>query len=89
MEAQREKMAEGRDLFSGSSRRPLEAGRTPFDGLRAWAAMTHGVGIFLALVGTIFLLLKAWHVHSGIQAVGGNRVFAYVNRVIYREHALS
>lgn len=73
MEAQKEKMgmAEGRDLFSGSSRRPFEAGRTPFDGLRAWAAMTHGVGIFLALLGTIFLLLKACRVHFGVQAVGG------------------
>ncbi|MBE6972981.1 MAG: hemolysin III family protein [Ruminococcaceae bacterium] len=35
-----------------------EKGRTPFDALRLWSAITHGVGAALAVLGT-FLLLSA------------------------------
>lgn len=38
---------------------PSEKGRNPYDGLRPWSAITHGVGAALALVGTVLLLLKA------------------------------
>jgi len=43
---------------------PQEKGRNPYDGLRPWSAITHGIGAVLALIGTILLLLRA-------QAVGG------------------
>ena len=33
--------------------RPQEKGRDPYDGLRPWSAITHGVGAVLALVGTV------------------------------------
>jgi hemolysin III len=33
--------------------------RDPYDGLRPWSAITHGVGALLALVGTIALLIRA------------------------------
>lgn len=33
--------------------------RDPYDGLRPWSAITHGVGAVLALIGTVVLLLRA------------------------------
>lgn len=33
--------------------------RDPYDGLRPWSAITHGVGAALALVGTVFLAVQA------------------------------
>ncbi|MBQ9818416.1 MAG: hemolysin III family protein [Proteobacteria bacterium] len=51
-----------------SSKRPMEKGRNPYDGLRPWSAITHGIGIILAIIGTIFLLIKTIPVHS----VGNN-----------------
>ncbi len=39
--------------------RPQEKGRDPYDGLRPWSAITHGVGAVLVLVGTVLLLVQA------------------------------
>ena len=36
--------------------RPTEQGRDPYDGLRPWSAITHGVGAALAIIGTAALL---------------------------------
>ena len=33
--------------------RPQEQGRNPYDGLRPWSAITHGIGAALAVVGTL------------------------------------
>ena len=33
-----------------------EAGRNPYDGLRTWSALTHGVGILLAILALVLLL---------------------------------
>ena len=48
-----------------------EKGRDPYDGLRPWSAITHGVGAGLAVLGTVLLLAKAaalglgaWHLTS-------------------------
>ncbi|MCI2105620.1 MAG: hemolysin III family protein [Intestinimonas sp.] len=41
-------------------RRPEEKGRDPYDGLRPWSAITHGLGIALGLLGAALLLLRAW-----------------------------
>ena len=35
-----------------------EKGRDPYDGLRPWSAITHGVGAALAVLGTVLLLLR-------------------------------
>ena len=35
-----------------------EQGRDPYDGLRPWSAITHGVGAFLAVLGTVLLLIR-------------------------------
>ena len=39
-------------------RKPEEKGRDPYDGLRPWSAITHGVGAVLALAGTVLLLVR-------------------------------
>ena len=33
--------------------------RDPYDGLRPWSAITHGLGAVLSVLGTGFLLLRA------------------------------
>ena len=38
--------------------RPQEQGRDPYDGLRPWSAITHGVGAGLAVLATILLLTQ-------------------------------
>ena len=38
--------------------------RDPYDGLRPWSAITHGVGAGLALLGTALLLIRAVGRHS-------------------------
>ncbi len=58
-----------------------EKGRDPYDGLRPWSAITHGVGALLAILGTALLLVKStllgldsWHIVSfviyGISMIG-------------------
>ena len=39
--------------------RPTEKGRNPYDGLRPWSAITHGVGAALAAIATAALLAGA------------------------------
>ncbi len=66
-----------------------ETGRTPFDGLRPWSAVTHGVGALLALAGTVMLLLRgiklgssAWHLVSfGIY--GASMIGLYTASTLY------
>ena len=38
-----------------------EQGRNPYDGLRTWSALTHGVGIVLAILALILLLQVTVH----------------------------
>ena len=45
-------------VFTAKLRRAREV-RDPYDGLRPWSAITHGVGAVLAALGTVFLLLKS------------------------------
>lgn len=36
-----------------------EQGRNPYDGLRPWSAITHGVGVVLGILGAVLLILRA------------------------------
>lgn len=40
-------------------RKYQERGRDPYDGLRPWSAITHGLGIALGVVATVLLLIRA------------------------------
>ena len=51
--------------------RKVRQKRDPYDGLRPWSAITHGVGAALAAVGTVLLAarcllegLSPWHLVS-------------------------
>ena len=39
--------------------RPVEKGRDPYDGLRPWSAITHGVGAALGVMATVVLVAGA------------------------------
>lgn len=45
-------------IINTGLRRPREV-RSPYDGLRPWSAVTHGIGAGLSLIGTTVLLLRA------------------------------
>ncbi|MBQ9974471.1 MAG: hemolysin III family protein [Oscillospiraceae bacterium] len=38
---------------------PIKPTRDPYDALRPWSSITHGIGILLAVVGTVLLLMRA------------------------------
>ena len=42
-----------------------EKGRTPYDGLRPWSAITHGLGAVLGVLGTVLLLLRTVSLGKG------------------------
>ena len=39
--------------------RPQERGRSPYDGLRPWSAITHGMGAALAVLATVLLVVES------------------------------
>ena len=55
--------------------RPTERDRNPYDGLRPWSAVTHGVGAALAVIGTAALL-------TGTVMAGGD-VWKLVSFAVY------
>jgi hemolysin III len=77
-------------LSRPAGRRKLkgEQGRNPYDGLRPWSAITHGVGILLAVIGSFFLLLHAirmgslWH-GAGYFVYGATMFALYTASTLY------
>ncbi|MEG2959235.1 MAG: hemolysin III family protein, partial [Oscillospiraceae bacterium] len=68
---------------------PQEKGRDPYDGLRPWSAITHGVGIALGILGTILLLYRAvsigadlWHLVS-FAIYGASMIGLYTASTLY------
>ena len=62
--------------------------RDPYDGLRLWSAITHGVGAVLALAGTIFLLvqsalLEKWLQFALFTVYGLSMVCLYTASTLY------
>lgn len=66
-----------------------EKGRDPYDGLRPWSAITHGVGIVLGLAGTVLLLLRAAALGKGAPffaaflIYGGSMIGLYTASTLY------
>lgn len=58
-----------------AKKRYQEKGRDPYDGLRPWSAITHGVGAALGILGTVLLLLKS--------VFGGQSPWAIVSFALY------
>lgn len=70
-------------------KRPEEKGRDPYDGLRPWSAITHGVGAALAVLGTVLLLVRAialganpWHLVS-FGVYGASMIGLYTASTLY------
>lgn len=69
--------------------RPTEKGRDPYDGLRPWSAVTHGVGAALALAGTAVLIVKTaltgggpWKIVS-FAIYGASMICLYLASTLY------
>ena len=73
--------------YEGSSRRPMEKGRNPYDGLRPWSAITHGVGILLSAIGAIFMVCKVVPDHDGIR-IAGFCIFCVTSIILYTASTL-
>ena len=52
-----------------------EKGRDPYDGLRPWSALTHGVGIVLGLLGTVLLLMRCAQLGKGAPYVAAFLIY--------------
>lgn len=70
-----------------------EQGRDPYDGLRPWSAITHGIGAVLAVLGTALLLVRsvllgldAWHIVS-FSIYGASMICLYTASTLY--HSLN
>lgn len=68
---------------------PQEPGRTPYDGLRPWSAITHGLGALLAILGVVLLLLRCagsaaspWH-YVSFSVYGASMVTLYTASALY------
>ena len=63
--------------------------RNPYDGLRPWSAITHGVGAVLAVLGTVLLLVKAVLTGAGAMSIvafsvyGASMVGLYTASTLY------
>ncbi|MBQ4360223.1 MAG: hemolysin III family protein [Proteobacteria bacterium] len=73
--------------YEGTSRRPMEKGRNPYDGLRPWSAITHGVGILLSAIGTFFMLYKVVPQHDGTR-IAGFCIFCATSVILYTASTL-
>ena len=79
-------------LYRAAQAKPAkvrEKDRDPYDGLRPWSAITHGLGAVLALAGTVLLLGRAsllgcsgWHRISFL-IFGLSMVVLYTNSTLY------
>ena len=65
-----------------------EKARDPYDGLRLWSAITHGIGVVLAVVGTVWLIVRAagqrdaWKIVS-FAIYGGSMILLYTASTLY------
>lgn len=78
------------ESFNRLPKKPLhgEQGRNPYDGLRLWSALTHGLGAVLAVLGTVLLLIRAvrigtvWNV-AAFAVYGATLIGLYTASTLY------
>ena len=75
------------DISIPRRRRPREE-RTPYDALRPWSAITHGVGAGLALIGAVYLLIGSalagnWLSFAMFAVYGASMVCLYTASTLY------
>lgn len=70
------------------TRRFEEKGRNPYDGLRPWSAITHGIGAALGVIGTAALLARgsAWGLDG--QAMVGFLIYGLSMILLYTDSCL-
>ncbi len=73
---------------SARPHRHEEKGRDPYDGLRPWSAITHGVGAALAVVGTVLLCVRSavWNLGpwaSAYSIYGVSMILLYTASTLY------
>lgn len=76
------------DISIPVSKKKVRPKRDPYDGLRPWSAITHGVGAVLALVGTVLLLVRAgsmgdWPSFWAFAIYGASMVGLYTASTLY------
>ncbi len=69
-------------------RRPVEAARDPYDGLRPWSAITHGAGLVLSVIGTVLLLYRALTLGCSSWRVAGFAIYGLSLIVLYTASTL-
>lgn len=63
--------------------------RDPYDGLRPWSAITHGLGALLSAAGTALLLVRAALLHAGAGTIvsmavyGASMILLYTASTLY------
>ena len=65
-----------------------EQGRTPFDALRPWSAITHGAGVALGVLATVLLVLRAAAVGRALRVsvfaiYGASMIALYLASTLY------
>jgi len=77
------------NTFAGRAATGGRRARDPYDGLRPWSAITHGLGAVLAVLGTALLLTRAvlwgldlWHIVS-FAVYGGTMICLYTASTLY------
>lgn len=66
------------DFENEGEKKPLrntEKSRDPYDGIRFWSALTHGIGVLLSVAGTAWLIARA--------GIDGSDVWKIVSFAIY------
>ena len=65
--------------------RRRECDRDPYDALRPWSALTHGIGAVLAVLGTLFLLWNAQGIREalGFGVYGLSMITLYTASTLY------